>query len=291
MRAKNEMTLDLAAWIESARSDPVEFRRRQVLDIAFAAIARSVDLRDNLLLKGGTLMAIAYGSPRETADIDFTTTFAHPRDVDRLVQLLSSELANAITNLGYADLACRIQGTKMKPPQASARFPTLEVRIGSAKTSDPRDLARLQSGHSIHVTKLEISFNEYVADSQRLTIDADGAFVLAYSLHDLIAEKFRALLQQPSRNRRRRQDVYDIARLVRYRTFTDADKSRILDALKTKSASRGIAASPDGLGDEDVVERARSEYSTMALEIPGESLDFERDFADVEAFYRSLPWD
>jgi len=35
-----------------------------------------------------------------------------------------------------------------------------------------------------------------------------------YSLVDLVSEKLRAILQQASRNRTRRQDVYDIDFLV-----------------------------------------------------------------------------
>ena len=66
--------LDVEAWIELAKSNPVEYRRRQAAHVLLESIARIPELRSILYLKGGALMNLAYGSPRRTTDIDFTTT-------------------------------------------------------------------------------------------------------------------------------------------------------------------------------------------------------------------------
>ena len=65
--------INLTRWVDAARADPQEHRRRQVVDIVLFAISRARELREHLYLKGGALMALAYGSPRSTTDVDFTS--------------------------------------------------------------------------------------------------------------------------------------------------------------------------------------------------------------------------
>jgi Nucleotidyl transferase AbiEii toxin, Type IV TA system len=86
---------------------------------------------------------------------------------------------------------------------------------------------------------------------------------------DLIAEKFRALLQQVVRNQHRqqkiyrRQDVYDIAHLVTRFPPDDGERSTILESFREKCAARGITPTADSLSDPRIAERARAEWNSL----------------------------
>ena len=67
--------------------------------------------------------------------------------------------------------------------------------------------------------------------------------ISAYGLTDLIAEKFRALLQQVPRNRYRRQDIYDIAHLIERFALDESELVAILEA-SAKSAQRAASSRP-----------------------------------------------
>ena len=48
--------VDVAAWVERARSDSVTYRQRQTVEITLNAIAMTAQLNSRLYLKGGILM-------------------------------------------------------------------------------------------------------------------------------------------------------------------------------------------------------------------------------------------
>ncbi len=114
--------------------------------------------------------------------------------------------------------------------------------------------------------------------------------VRAYSLLDLIAEKLRALLQQPSRKRNRRQDVYDIASLLKQFALDHAEKTSLLALLREKCRARAIEPDREALSQPDVRERAEKDWDTLGLEID-ELPAFDLCFEAVDGFYRSLPWE
>ena len=138
--------------------------------------------------------------------------------------------------------------------------------------------------------ELEVSFNEPVHAIEVVRFGANGPSFSAYALPDLIAEKFRALLQQITRNRYRRQDVYDIAYLADRFPPDEGERAAILAAFRDKCAARNIVANIGALSDPDVSARARAEWATLRQEI-GELPDFDECFAKVETLYRSLPWE
>lgn len=96
-------------------------------------------------------------------------------------------------------------------------------------------------------------------------------------------------MQQESRNRHRRQDIYDIAMLLQRFPFDDEEKAQILQTLRIKCKARGIRPDPSSLNDE-VKRRAGKEWQTLKLEI-SDLPEFEDCFARVSQFYRALPWD
>lgn len=281
--------LNLPQWVSQAESNPQELRRRQVVEVVLNSISKNDTLRTLMLLKGGALMNIAYGSPRATADVDFSTTEKEISNTENYIKLLNEAIPVTLNELGYLDLSCRVQGHNIQPPREDATFPTLELRVGSAGKNQ-NEIRRYERGEATHVTQFEISFNETVQESQSLRLDKEGNYILAYSVYDLIAEKFRALLQQPIRNRYRRQDVYDISRIIKQQDFSAGEKTKILDALIQTTKNRDVIAGPDSMKDDEVIRRAREDYDTLTLEID-EELNFDNDYQDVSLFYESLPWD
>ena len=68
MFEQQNVSLDLPidAWVEEVRDDPIAHRDRRVTHILLAAIGFTPDLQKTMILKGGTLMMLAFGSPRGT---------------------------------------------------------------------------------------------------------------------------------------------------------------------------------------------------------------------------------
>ena len=158
----------------------------------------------------------------------------------------------------------------------------------------------LAKGQSSGVLRVDISFNEtvynwdevevHVADTAPNDAAQQSSVIFAYSVHELVAEKLRAILQQKLRNRYRRQDIYDIARIVSTRVFADDDIDTIYRTLLAKCRSRNIEPTPDMIDDVELYERSRESYAEMELDRGGRPLDFDGDFSRVAHFYRSLPW-
>lgn len=293
MPPEQPTVVDIAAWVERARQDPVQYRERQATEVFLSAVGMSSPYGEKLYLKGGTLMGIAYDSPRQTADIDFTAGLEPTAAVvEEIRSALDQNLARATARLGYPDLVCRVQRIECQPRMfEQASFPALKVTIAYAVRGS-REEQRLRDGQCPSILRVDVSFNEPVAAIQVIRLGDRGALVHAYGLVDLVAEKLRALLQQLQRRhpRYRRQDVYDLARLIKAFSLDDDERRQILAALREKGRSRGIEPQSDSLDNPEVARMAAAEWETMQLEL--EDLpDFDSCYAVVQDFYRSLPWD
>lgn len=278
-------------WVEAARNDPIRFVQRQCTDIVLTAIGLSPDLHETLVLKGGTLMALAFRSERVTADVDFTSISDPEGLADRLVGELNAQIPRAIQKLGYLDLDCKVQSVEKRPrPQnfENLQFPALLIRVGYAQKGS-RQEAALARGQAANVVEIEISFRDQVYHFQELRLEDAQVSVKAFSLSEIIAEKLRALFQQITRDRYRRQDVYDIAFLIENIEINEQEKTEILDVLKLKCESRGIKICIDSIDNPELKSRARDDWETIRLEIP-DLPEFDAQFELVRSLYYSLPW-
>mgnify|MGYP005989130713 CR=1 FL=1 len=284
--------VDIKAWVEAAAHDPLAYRDRQVTEIVLTAIGLAPSLKSTLVLKGGTLMALAFDSRRLTADVDFTALVG-PEQFDKLLTgELNVLLPQTAIELGYIDLICQVQSIRKLPrPQnfETMNFPALHVRIGSALRNTPEE-RRLAAGQATRVMDMEISFRDQVYTTQDLCLADAGVAIRAFTIHELIAEKFRALLQQPIRKRNRRQDVYDIAFLIDVHPMDEQDRAAIHKILLEKCASRNIRPDAGSLSDPEVVRRAEAEWETLRLEL-ADLPSFADRFAVAEGLYQSLPWE
>jgi predicted nucleotidyltransferase component of viral defense system len=283
--------VDVRAWVEASRADPTRYRDRQVTEIVLTAIGLAPSLHTNLVLKGGAAMALAFKSTRVTGDVDFTSIVEPAELAEKLTPELNELLPKTAIKLGYLDLLCQVQSVKKMPRAENFEdhdFPALRVRIGSAKRGTT-EAARLAEGKASRVLDVEISFRDHVYTFQELNLMGAGVAVRAFTIHELVAEKFRALLQQPVRKRNRRQDVYDIAFLIDDHDFSDDDKAIILATLIKKCRSRGIDAKQDSMDNPEIKQRAQADWDTLALEI-GDLPPFDERFALMRNLYVSLPW-
>jgi predicted nucleotidyltransferase component of viral defense system len=285
-------SVDLEKWVEKARRDSVNYRERQATEVILNAVAAMPDFGGRLFLKGGLLLSIRYDSPRTTTDIDFTCDLAPtPKAEISIHAALDKALPAAAARLGYAELALRVQSVKGRSNTFGSpgmSFPSLKIKIGYAGKNTP-EFARLMEGAAPGVIELDVSFNEPVCRSEPLRLEGTGNILLSYALTDLVAEKFRSLLQQPLRRRNRRQDLYDIALLIDRHTFDSAQKAAVLEALLTKSVKRIPLPNKASLSDREVARRAQADWLSLRQEI-GEVPDFDVCFAKVDGLYRSLPW-
>ena len=236
-------------------------------------------------------MALAFKSNRVTGDVDFSSIAEPAEFAEKAVAELNDLLPRAAINLGYLNLVCRVQTVKKMPRPLNFEeheFPALLLRIGSALRGTKEE-PRLAEGKASRVLDIEISFRDQVYAFQELNLTGAGVAVRAFTIHEIIAEKMRALLQQPIRNRNRRQDVYDIAYLIDGHDLSDADKQTILNTLVEKCRTRGITALQTSIDDPEVKRRAEADWNTLALEL-GDLPPFEERFTMMRDLYVSLPW-
>lgn len=285
MREATPTFIDAAAWVDSETADPVGRRQRRAVHILLAAIA-GIRPAYTLYLKGGLLLGLAHGSPRMTVDIDLTAAFRPAGDIDaRIKEELNRILPAAAAGLGYAGTRTVVHKVRKHPPDRNieeAGFPSLKITVEHASVSGGK--TRRDS------IPVDISFNEPDVVSVDVFDIGSSIEIHAYSLADVIAEKYRALLQQPRRRRNRRQDVYDIDFLVNRFTFDHAGRAGILEAVLTKCRARGIEPDAGSIDNPEVGRRARDRWDAIRLET-GILPEFDRCFEKVRRFWQELPWD
>lgn len=283
--------VDVRRWVETAKADPVLYRDRQVTEIVLAAIGIAPTLQSSLVLKGGTLMAIAFNSERVTGDVDFSA-MAQPEGFEDLLRAeLDAALPKAAVKLGHLDLVCKVQGVRRRPRSdvfENADFPLLEIRVGSADRGTKQE-DFLNQGKASRILYVEITFRDQVYAFQELHLANADVAVQAFTIEELIAEKLRALLQQPIRNRSRRQDVYDIAFLLDQHELNDDMRIVILETLIEKCRTRNITPTPTSFDNREIRVRAEKEWETLKLELK-DLPPFDERFAKVAELYQGLPW-
>lgn len=295
LEVQSPAILDISAWVRKARANPTLYRQRQVTGILLYAVAITPGFGQGLFLKGGILMALAYGSPRTTGDIDFSA-IGDPEEVERqVIGALDASLREASRKTGHLDLICKVQRVVRKPKPATfaeSPVPALEITIGSAQRTSPSEVARLEAKQSPHVVRIDLSFREPIGSVQRLIVGNDKV-VQAYGLYDLLAEKMRAILQQLMRPHpgQRRQDIYDISHLLTAFDLDEQERGQILSILRRKCRERDFEPTAEMITDERIVARLRASWPTLQNELEETLPDFDKLFGAVRAFYEALPWE
>ena len=192
------------------------------------SIFKAPNLSQKYSFKGGNALKLAYESPRASVDIDLSSVRAYPNlsnsDAEVIItefcESLDKELAQVHSRYGFTDM--RVQKRRIIPPNKDPReFPAFQITVGYTKTSARR-------APYPEVVKMDVTLNEVVCETEMVEIEKFN--VRVSSLEDILAEKLRALLQQPIRNRFRPNDVFDIWYYVSvFRKQLDKDRiSRFL---------------------------------------------------------------
>ena len=281
---------DVRQWVES-EPDLARRELREAVHTVLWAIGASHFLSASMLIKGGILLAIRYHGVRYTRDIDFSIDVPY-RDFDEefFLKELEEGLFAASNQLEY-DLDCRIQSHRIQPAnQPDPSFPNLRLTIGYAPKWDRNRHRRLLARKATQVVRVDFSFNEVTLEIENITL-TDGGELRAYSFSDLVAEKYRAILQQEVRNRPRRQDIYDLYVLFeKLPDISKVEKRKVLASLRRKSESRGLQVDANSLAMPEIVKRSAMDYGLLATEITGDLPPFKNAYSRIRGFYESLPW-
>jgi hypothetical protein len=138
---------------------------------------------------------------------------------------------------------------------------TFRVRIAYALPDQPRPRQRLAQGEMIpQGIDLDISINEPIGATTLVEV-SPGVHLRVATIEDIVAEKLRALLQQPIRNRQRRQDLLDIAVILRKNIAFD--RGLVAEFLLAKAAARDVPVTRTAFRSPEIVSRASAGYAEL----------------------------
>lgn len=284
---------ELDVWVSAARNDR-EHNFRSVVHIILNAISSVHELQADMVMKGGILMAVAYQTGRYTKDIDFSTTKHYSEfraGQAQFIDNIENAIKLAAATLPY-EFACAIQSSEVRPGVAG-NYQTLHLNIGYASRNNAGAIKKLAAKQAAQVVKIDYSFNELVGDLA--VIDANGnANLQTYGLLTLVAEKYRALIQQGiggrARGSSRGQDIFDLHSLLSQSPPSAEAQVHLLNLLIEKSHSRGVIARKDSMSDELIYIKSAERYARLVDEIDGQLPNFDVAFALVRRFYEEMPW-
>ncbi|EIJ43149.1 protein of unknown function (DUF1814) [Beggiatoa alba B18LD] len=278
---------NIEQWVSSSPQAQLPFR--QAIHIILKAISNTETLRPFMIMKGGMLLGIFYQNDRYTKDIDFSTgQKLADIDVATFLQTFNDAMDIAETEVNYG-MKCKCQSHEIKP-NAIGTFPTIVIKIGYAYKNG-MNLKQLEKPFST-IIQIDYSLNEPCYNIDSIYIDSETT-IQVYALIDVIAEKFRSVLQQKIRKRNREQDIYDLNFLIDnfQDVYTDM-KYKILDTLHKKSIGKNLEPllHQNGMRDPEVKRRSGERYQDLTTTV--ESLPaFEPTYEKVTQFFESLPWD
>jgi len=248
----------LDGWARRHRTSLDEARKRFAQFVILDLIGRSPRIR-TLAFKGGNALRFLHQSPRSTVDLDFTAPADFPDDEPSIRALLDDAFAHGAELYG---LKVKTQSIRRDPSNTARTRPTWSIKAAYQFPQDRHFHAFDEHRNLSQVVEIEISLNDVVCETHTASLGPSaGARITVCTLEDIIAEKLRALLQQPIRKRHRRQDLYDIARL--FSTLRDRlDLAKISDYLKRKCAARDIIPTR-AMFNEDIRARASLEYESL----------------------------
>jgi len=256
---------EIRPWSRDNGIDSNEGRVRFAQYAILRGIASSRTLSALLVFKGGNALDFVWQPNRSTRDLDFSADMAivgdtwDPAEVGALLKdALGRGLTVATAQLG---VVFAIHSVTKEPPAPESTFVTYELRIGYALPDQRPLLGRMAQGlPSAQVIPVEVSLNEPICADQATDIRATNTLRVS-TLEDIVAEKLRALLQQPLRNRGRRQDLLDIAVILAENPHLD--HARVAVFLERKARARGVPVSRAAFRETEIARRACQDYEAL----------------------------
>ncbi len=256
---------NIDAWCKKHHFRLQEGRKRFVSFLILQCFDLSPILSRSLVFKGGNALRFVYQNPRSTIDLDFTVVNnCLERNIDKLRKSIDQSLLFA--NRRY-NIRARAQKIEARPKSPDATHPTYLVKVGYQFWNEKYFNNILQGKNVSSTIPLDISFADLICDSQIMDLQDNGhGHLRVGTLEDILAEKLRSLLQQPIRNRNRKQDVFDLARLFQV-ARDQIDLGKLSDFLMRKCHERDIDARKQKF-DQTVREMASIDYERLKESIP-----------------------
>lgn len=288
---------NIEEWIDSAE-DNNQKAFRQVIHLILLAISRDESLSQTLIIKGGIVLSLAYGSDRYTTDLDLSSLDNMEKLSKEDLETKLSKSIKAVVALSEYKLELAVQSIKYLPKDPTkVKFPAYKAKIGYADSTNDGAVKRLKAKQAVDIVELDISFNEGVSVSDTENFHLVGRRnVMCYTLEQLMAEKFRSILQQSVRNRTRRQDIFDIYYLLGQESgilYTNSSMDTILEKLFKSSKGKGLEKylNQEGMRDEDIKLRSLVDFDTLLLEIDIDTDHSPEDmYQIVQGYFEALPW-
>lgn len=282
---------EIAAWARVNGVAPTEGRVRFAQYGILRAVTGVRSLSRMLVFKGGNALDFIWQPNRSTRDLDFSADMATIEaswDAAKAGDFLGDQLKRGLTTAGRdLGVVYAIQRMRRQPPGADKTFVAYELRVGYALPDQERLLRRMREGlPSQQVIPVDINLNEPICADR--AIDVRGSFPLRGStIEDIVAEKLRALLQQPIRNRYRCQDLLDIAVILQ--AHPNLDRDVIADFLRRKAGGRDVPVSRAAFRDPEIAARASPEYAALVSTTRTAFIPLRDAFAMLYAFIDTLP--
>jgi predicted nucleotidyltransferase component of viral defense system len=278
-------------WCNTSGTPVSEGRVRFAQYAILHAIASSQALSKVLVFKGGNALDFIWQPNRSTRDLDFSAdmTMIEPnldpiKFGESVKNFLQTSLVVAREQL---DVRCAVYSVRKNPRAPGSTFVTFDISLGYA-LPDQATLIKRMSLNIQHAQTIpvEISLNEPICADESIDVHATNTLRVS-TIEDIVAEKLRALLQQPIRNRTRRQDLLDIAVILQEQPAID--HSLIADFLQRKSAARDVPVSRSAFHDPEIARRAASDYDALQQTTRKLFIPFEEALRNVLEFTDSLP--
>jgi len=288
----------IADWVKDGTADKVSIKQR--IHIILEAIAYDDDLSQVMVLKGGILMSMRFGNDRHTKDVDFSfiEDFSKISDdpesfIEQIRNSLDDALKVSCTTLSQYGLIAKVQKIEKKPQKdfELKTFPALQIKIGFAEKNNLRQVRKLEESSASDTISIDYSLNEYTAETSKIDINLeDETTIQAYSLVEMVAEKYRSCLEQKVRNRKRYQDIYDLFFLIgKYREQITDSLEEIRQILVDKSVGKGLEEllNSDAFLDPEIKERSADGYDDLKYDVK-DLPEFEHAYQVVSDVYAKI---
>ena len=265
----------IGEWASVHRMTVAEAKFRYAQCGVLRAVADSRTLSQILAFKGGKALDFVWQPNRSTRDLDFSSKDS-TLTAERIKALLAPSLDQVSRSTG---VLYRLQRMKQQPQGPESSFITFEGSVGYALPDDRRNSQLIhQDKNSKATVPLDVSLNEPICRIVEIDM-ACSNLLRVCQLEDIVAEKLRALLQQPLRNRWRPQDVLDIC--VAVQENPDLDLKLVAEFLLEKANARGVPVSRAAFHEKQIRSRASKDYNGLRETTRNAFVEFEEAFEVV----------
>ena len=215
-----------------------------IRNIILKAIFSDSDLKENLVLKGGTALKLHNITDRSSQDLDFSIEESIRYDKDVEGKKLQGLISDAFKQIGFLVVGFEfIEKPKKRkrdlPPfwggyKISFAIVDTEKYQEKIDLQDPNKMKELSKyGEALENNskkiEIDLSYDEYVADKD--SYDLEGTTIYLYSPLMIVYEKIRASCQQLDDyklvgDKTRARDLYDI-----YKTLTNKGQIDLREAV------------------------------------------------------------